>query len=281
MARTVRVATVAVVVATLALAVACAPKPEPKAQPKVSPPAVKTAGVLVAGIDLDTPPFAGVDQGKQAGIDVDVAAALADRLGLTVKYVDVKPSEAATALAAGTVDVVLSVPYADSALSQLSLAGAYIADAPALFIVADPAASIEPSLTLNSITVPKVAAQKESESYWILRHELDPAIVDPYDTLRDGMQALVDERVKLLAGDAIVGAYIARDYPTVHYAGRIGPASPLGAAVAVENTALGDAVRGALDELSADGVLETIRRKWLGDVPEIEVEASSEPTPTP
>jgi len=281
MVRTVRLATICALVAVLAFAVACAPKPEPKPEPKVSPPAVKTAGVLVAGVDLSMPPFAGVDQGKQAGIDVDVAGALADRLGLTVKYVDVKPSEAATALADGTADIVLSVPYADTALSQVGLAGAYIVDAPALFIATDSTASIEPSLTLNSITTPKVAAQKESESYWILRHELDPAIVDPYETLRDGMQALVDERVELLAGDAIIGEYIARDYPTVRYAGRIGPPSPLGVAVAVDNAALGDAVRGALDELSADGVLDTIRRKWLGDAPEIEVDASAEATPAP
>ena len=86
---------------SLAVAVACAPKPEPKPEPKMAPPAVKTAGVLVAGVDLDVPPFAGVDQGKQAGIDVDVAAAIADRLGLAVSYVDVKPSEAASALAEG------------------------------------------------------------------------------------------------------------------------------------------------------------------------------------
>ena len=84
-----------------------------------------------------------------------------------------------------------------------------------------------------------------------------------------------------MAGDAIIGAYIARDFPAVRYAGRIGPASPLAVAVAVDNTALADAVRVALDELAADGVLETIRRKWLGDAPEIQVEDTPEAVPTP
>ncbi len=281
MTRIGRAVAVVVLLTALAVAVACTPKPEPKPEPAVAPPAVKTAGVLLAGVDLDVPPFAGVDQGKQAGIDVDVAAALADRLGLTVSYVDVKPSEAASALAEGKVDVVLSVPYAESALSELSLAGTYIINAPGLFVTTEGTASVEPSLTVDSIAQDKVAAQKESEAYWILRQQIDPEIVDPYDTERDAMQALVDGKVGLMAGDAIIGAYIARDFPSVRYAGMIGPASPLAAAVSVDNTALSDAVRVALDELSADGVLETIRRKWLGDAPEIQVEAESEAVPTP
>jgi ABC-type amino acid transport substrate-binding protein len=279
MARIGRIAAVTIALFTLlAVSLACTPKPESKPQPKVAPPAVKTVGVLVAGVDLSTPPFAGVDQGRQAGIDVDVAGALADKLGLAIKYVDVKPSEAATALAEGTADVVLSVPYADTSLSQLNLAGAYIADAPALFIATDSTASVDPSMTLSSIVVPSVAAQRESPAYWILRQQIDPEVVQPYDTLREAMQALVDGKAPLLAGDAIVGDYIARDFPTVRYAGRIGPASVLGAAVSVDNTTLGDAVRTALDELSTDGVLETVRRKWLGNVPEIPVEASTEST---
>ena len=55
-------------------------------------------------------------------------------------------------------------------------------------------------------------------------------------------------------------------------------ASPLAVVVAPENTALSDAVRGALDELAADGVLASVRTKWVGDLPELkaaEVEADT------
>jgi polar amino acid transport system substrate-binding protein len=281
MSRSRRIAVVLALSVLVAVATACAPKPEPKPEPKVAPPAVTTAGALVAGVDLDAPPFAGVDEGKKAGIDVDVASALADRLGLAVSFVDVKPSEAASAVASGAVDVVLSVPYDDSALSLLNLAGTYITDAPALFVAVEGTASVEPSRTLDSIVEVKVAAQKESESYWILRQQIDPEIVDEYATLRDAMQALSDGRVQLMAGDAIVANYIARDFPSVRYAGTIGPASPLAVAVAADNTALADAVRTSLDGLAADGVLDTIRRKWLGDAPKIEVENPPEAAPTP
>jgi len=69
----------------------------------------------------------------------------------------------------------------------------------------------------------------------------------------------------------VVGAYIARDHPGVGFAGQFGGAQPLGVSVRKDAVELEAAVRTALDGMAADGVLETIRRKWLGDVPALTV----------
>jgi len=271
--------------ALMALAIAasagCAQEPEPAAEPKIAPPAVKTAGVLAAGVDMSLPPFAGSDQGKRAGIDVDVASALAERLGVAVKLVDVKPSEAATALADGTADIVLSVPLASSDLSQLSLAGSYLENAPGFFVTAEGTASVEPSVTLSNVTARPIGVQTESEAYWLVRQQIDVETAQPYPTLREALDALSRGEVEMVAGDAVIGAYIARDFPTVRYAGQLVGGTPLAVAVAVDNTALADAIRGELDSLAADGVLDTIRRKWVGDLPEIKVETAPAATPEP
>lgn len=266
---------VALAVAT-ALAVGCsAQEPEPTLEPKIAPPVIKSEGVLKAGVDLSMPPFAGTDQRKQAGIDVDVASALAQRLGLKVEFVDVKPSEAATALADGAADVVLSVPLATSDLTRLSLAGSYIANAPAFFIKAPE--SVEPSLTLSSVRARAIGVQSESESYWLVRHQLDAESAQPYATLREALEALDRGEIEVAAGDALVGAYIARDLPQVQFAGQLAGGAPLAVAVSAENTALADAVRAELDAMAADGVLETIRRTWVGELPEIVVEEKAAP----
>jgi polar amino acid transport system substrate-binding protein len=265
--------------ALLIACVGCAEKPAPTPEPKVAPPAVKTAGVLTAGVDLSVPPFAGSDQGQQAGIDVDVAAALAEQLGLTVKYVDVKPSDAATALASGTADVVFSVPFTGSG-AQLELAGTYLTNAPAFFVATDSTASVEPSLTLTTVTADKIGAQAESQAYWLLRHELEPETVESYGTLREAIEALDGGSVGLIAGDALVAAYIARDFPNVHFAGQAASASPLAVAVAPENTTLAGAVSDSLDRLAADGILGFIRDKWVPGLPELQVAESAEATPT-
>ncbi|PKQ17083.1 MAG: hypothetical protein CVT67_01190 [Actinobacteria bacterium HGW-Actinobacteria-7] len=281
MSRVVRSVVLGVLVVLLVAMTGCKAKPAPKPQPKVAPPAVKTAGSLMVGVDLSTPPFGGVDQGKRAGLDIDVAAAMAEQLGLTVRYVDVKPSDAATALAQGRVDVVLSVPFVGEALPQATLAGTYLTDSPAFFVATEGTASIEASMTLDKLSAPKVGAQKESEAYWLLQDELGAESVESYGTLREAIEALDDGSVQVIAGDAVVGAYIARDFPRVKFAGQLGSGAPLAAAVAMDNTKLSEAVRSALDQLAADGVLDFIRNKWVPGLPDLQVQESAVATATP
>ncbi len=278
MARIIRIA-LAIALCVGALSVtACGAEAPRVRKPKIAPPAIKSEGILVAGVDMETPPFAGKDADKLAGIDVDVAAALADSLGLTVEYVDVKPSEAATALAEGTVDVVFSIPFSSADLAKISPAGTYLTDGPALFIAVEGTGSVEPTMSLDGPMPEKVGVQTESQAFWLLRSEFGEEILEPYDQLRDAIDAVAEGKVPAVAGDALVGAYIARDYPGVVYAGQLGPAEPLAVAVAPENVALSDAVRESLDSMVAGGVIDAIRRKWVGDFPMLDVPESDEET---
>lgn len=263
------------------LLLGCARRPaEPALEPTVSPPAIKTAGELAVGIDLSVPPFGGRDEDQNAGFDVDVAAALAERLGLKLRVVDVPLSEAATALAQGTVDVMMSVRVSD-APSAVSLAGIYATDGPGFFISTGSTASVEPSLTLDDLAVFPIGVQESSESHWLLLSELDASDITTYPTLRAALDALRSGRIPVVAGDAFVGAYIIRDMPGLHFAGTAGPVTPLAAATAAENETLAEAVRAALDELAADGVLDALRRKWVGALPDLGASPSRTTTPSP
>jgi polar amino acid transport system substrate-binding protein len=258
----------ATLVALLAvLATGCSGRSESpaKSEPRVSPPAIGEAGVLRVGVDPTYPPFAGIDKGKQAGIDVDVARALGSSLGLEITLVSVVPSEAASALDSRTVDVVFSVPFTQSALAGSSLAGSYIVNGPAFFTTADA------TVTVDSIGERAVGVQTGSEAAWLLEEALGEGAAQQFGTLREALQALATGEVQVVAGDASVGAYIARDLSTVRYAGQFGPAKALGVAVAKDNVTLGDSVRTALDDLAASGALANVRRTWLGDLPEIKV----------
>ncbi|TLM99210.1 MAG: amino acid ABC transporter substrate-binding protein [Actinobacteria bacterium] len=282
MARTVRFAVIAAVAAAALALVSCTPKAEtPKPQPKVAPPAIAQEGTLTVGVDLATPPYAGTDGGRIAGLDVDVATALAAKLGLGVRFVDVPPSEAATALAKAEVDAVMSVPFDPRSLARVSLAGTYVNDAPAFFVATDSTASVVPSLTVQAVGSQKIGVQTESLAYWLLLDELGEQQLTEFETLREALDALSSGDVDIVAGDAIVGAYIVRDIPTLHFAGLVAPATPLAVAVAAENTELSDAIRAALDELAADGALTQARRTWLGALPEFAADGSEDATTTP
>jgi ABC-type amino acid transport substrate-binding protein len=268
-------------------AAGCSYTPATKLEPKIAPPAIKQAGTLNVGVDLSYPPFGGTDSGRQAGIDLDVASALAAKLGLSTKFVDVKPSEAATALADGKVDVVFSVPYSQESLSRSTLAGSYLADGAAFFIATESIAAVVPSMTLDALPVMKIGAQEGSAAFWKLQSEFGAESLVGYPTLRDALNSLREHKIEVAAGDALVGGYIIRDMPTIHFAGQLEPAVPLGAAVALDNVKLADAVRTGLDALSADGVLDAIRTKWVGELPDLQlpesldssssIEASSKP----
>lgn len=270
MARLLRIVIAVAAIMALVVVGGCGSKEPEALSPVVAAPAIGTDGVLKAGVDLTSPPFGGVDEGREAGIDVDVAAALAEKLGLELEIVDVKPSDVATALAAGEVDVVLSVPFADTAKSGITAAGTYLMDAPGFFAATEGTAAVETTVTLDNLSAEKVAVQEGSPAYWALTYELGEGAIEKSPSLRAALTSLAEGKVPMVAGDALVGSYIARDIPGVRYAGQVSPAEPLAIAVSEQNTTLADAVRRALDELAADGVLSTIRNKWVGGLPALE-----------
>lgn len=270
MKRIIRIgAVVALIASALALS-ACAKEDKAELKPVVSSKATKEAGVLRVGVDLSTPPFAGKDGKRTAGFDVDVAAALSEKLGLKVKYVDVAPSDVATALASGTADVVLSVPLTEAGRSGITLAGAYADDGPAFFSASSDGSS--ETINVENLGARKVAVQSRSAAYWTLLSEVDESSLVTFDTLREALAAVSEGTVPVAAGDAFVAAYILRDLSGVTFAGQVGPATPLAVAAAADASELSDAVRKALDELAADGVFDTVRGKWVGDLPALETQ---------
>jgi polar amino acid transport system substrate-binding protein len=244
--------------------------------PQVEPPVIAEAGVLKVAIDRDYPPFAGEDAGRVVGIDVDVASAIAERLGLEVELVDVEPEGIPERLDAGDVDIALAaLPITTAVLADVSFAGSYMKNGPAFF------SATETTETVRTLAGKRIGVQTGSIAYWTLAGLYGEDSVVTYPVLKDAIVDAEEGNLDLVAGDAAVTAYIVRDYPSLRFVEQLGYADPLGVAVAKEADELEDVVRATLDELDSDGVLSTIRVKWLGDLPELATApASEEPTGT-
>ncbi len=254
-------------VALLALAVAgcgLAEEPEPEITPALEPPVIGEEGVLRVGVDLDHPPFGGVDKGREAGIDVDIASAIAKELGLEVELVEVEYGGGAAALDAGVVDIVMSATLTEETVVQMSFAGFYAASGPALF------SSAETTVSPDSLGGLSIAVQEGSEAYWKLAYDLGEDRLTITETLREAFELLQVDEIDVVAGDAFVGAYMVRDFDAIAFSAQLAPATSLGVAVAPDATELSAAIRETLDALAAGGVLETIRAKWVGDLPALE-----------
>jgi polar amino acid transport system substrate-binding protein len=215
------------------------------------------AGVLTVAVDPSLPPFAGKAGGRLAGLDVDVASALGDALGVKVRFVTFDRSKLAAAVASPTADIALG----GFSTSQIVAAGArtggvYAFDGPVLF------ASRPATLTLDTLAGRKPGAQDRSEAWWRLRDVYGERVAS-LETLRDAFGALADGRIDTLGADALVGGYIARDFPGARLAGAIS-VRPLEVAVLGQDPGLADTLRRTMLGLESSGVLQTLRAKWAG-----------------
>lgn len=251
-------------------------------KPKVAPPVIGKAGVLRAAIDLGYPPFGGIDKGRKVGLDIDVASALAESLGLKLEILDATPAEGAAMLADKRADVMLGgLPIEGVVAAGAAFAGGYIDDGPAVFT------STGTTYTIETIGGKRVAVQTGSTAYWTLLDAYGESGLIVTPTLREALDAAAKGQAEAAAGDAIVTGYMLRDFPTLKFSGQIAPASPVGVAVARDATKLEQAVRASLNDLATRGVFDALRRKWVGDLPELEgsvessdaLEPSAEPEP--
>ncbi len=86
--------------------------PEEK-DPTVTTPAIGKDGVLRVGVNSSNAPFSAQVSGNIVGVDIDVAAALADQMGLELEIVDVG-TDPEGALESGSVDIIMNVDTTDT-----------------------------------------------------------------------------------------------------------------------------------------------------------------------
>jgi polar amino acid transport system substrate-binding protein len=222
-------------------------------------PTIASSGVLRVGVNADKSPLAGTSDGKTIGIDVDVAAALADELGLKVEIVDVGSSPD-TAIKNNTVDVVLGVESSDS-YSGVWVSDQYLQTGIVLFALegsglAAPTAS----------SAPKVSAQVSSKSAWAVTNVFGSSSLTSASDLSNAFTYLKNGTVSYVAADAVVGDYAAHraGIDTTIVAVLDGPSGYCAAASAT-NSALQTAVANALSTIKANGTIDVIQKKWLGN----------------
>ena len=234
--------------------------PESKTQ-TVSASALGKDATLRVGVNASSVPLAGQTSSSSriVGIDVDVAADLADQLGLKVEIVDVG-SDPASALEEGKVDLVLGIDASTGSDEKYWLSPPYIDTGVALF-----GSSNENSVpTIDS--KPKIAAQASSKSSWRVTNLFGNDALVTADDLKGAFEAISNGKARYAAADAVIGSYVAHsnEYP-VKIVALLQDPSGYCAAVAESNSELQAAIEAAMKSLVDGGVVDIIERKWLGE----------------
>lgn len=248
-------------IATCGFAAGCASDEEYTPElgtPQLSSPVIGEDGVLRVGVNTNNSPLAGKSGDRIIGIDVDIAAALADELGLALEVKDVG-NNAADAIDADEVDVVLGI---DSTSNEEGywMSSQYLPTGVVLF---DQAGSNLPAPSPDDDV--QIAAQVSSKSAWAVTNTFGEEALVSANDLSSAFTDLGSGKVEYVASDAIIGMYAAsRQGVDVEIAALLDTASGYCAMCSGDNAELQEAIGAAIDTLVANGVVDVIEDKWLG-----------------
>ncbi|WP_082629883.1 substrate-binding periplasmic protein [Olsenella massiliensis] len=230
----------------------------PQVEQTVPDSALVTPGTLTVGVNLHGTmvPLCYQADGAVAGLDVDLASALADQMGLKVKFVDV--SDPASSL--GTVcDVVMGQQASDQGV--YTLVGAYAETASAFFHKGSMGVA-----RVEDLSSKKIGMQAGSVSSSALAATgLNVTVKDGYANLNDAFAALDRGEVDYVLCEAYSGAYLARGYGDVSFAGTLAAPVAEGMACASSNAELQTALGAAFDTIQGNGIYDLTRTRWMGD----------------
>ena len=218
-----------------------------------------TAGKLTMSTNAQFPPYEMVaDDGSFEGIDVEVAGAIAEKLGLELVVDDMDFDAALLAVQQNKSDIVMAgVTVTEDRQLVMNFSDSY-ATGVQVVIVKEGS-----DVTLDNLGEKMIGTQRGTTGYIYTSDDYGDDHVTAYDNGASAVQALINGQVDCVVIDsAPAEAFVAAnagltildtEYANEDYA--IG--------VAKGNTALLDAINGALEELQADGTLQAIVDKYI------------------
>ncbi|WUD73242.1 ABC transporter substrate-binding protein [Streptomyces sp. NBC_00510] len=240
------------------------------------PKSVQSAGVLKVGSDIAYPPVEFVKDGKNVGIDPDLADAMAKQLGVKVEFNNGTFDTLLTGLRAKRYDMVMSAMSdtkdrqegVDSSTGKKVGEGVDFVD----YFTAGSSVIVkkgnpEGITSLADLCGKKVAVQRGTTSQDLLKAQKcdKPMSIEPFDTDTEAQTRLKAGGVVADVSDFPVAAYAVKTSGggnDFELAGEQVEAGPYGIAVSKSNTELRDALQAALTAVIKDGSYTKVLEKW-------------------
>lgn len=226
---------------------------------------VKASGKITAGVKFDSKPFGFIDKDQQLkGFDIDLIKEISKRILGSENIVDfqqVTSSNRIFSLTSGAVDLVAATMTINPQRSQ-------IIDFSSPYYIAGQAIMVPKNSNIKSVkdlNGKKVLVVLGSTSEKNIRELAPQAIIQGFRTYTDAFSALRAGRGDALTtDDTIITGFIAEDQRFIMLKERY-TKEPYGIGFkkGEDTKSFQRAVNIALEEISADGTLEKIRKKWL------------------
>lgn len=228
-----------------------------KLTPKVTDDNLVTPQTLTVGIKMSSTiaPFVmQADNSELSGLDVDLAYALGDALGLKVSFVEI--SDVGRSLGK-TCDIVLNAKQDETTVAKI--VGGYAESAAALF-----GKSTGEPLKASNLSGKRVALQKGSISE--LAYKRSGLTMKPVEcsNLNEAFDAVQSGKADYVLCEAYAGAYMAKPLTNITCVGTLDKPVQAGIAVASKNETLQHALEQVSSTIQENGILQLIRSRWVG-----------------
>ena len=225
-----------------------------------------TPGKLTMSTNASFPPYEMVaDDGSFEGIDIEVAGAIAEKLGLELQVDDMGFDAALQAAQTGKSDMVMAgVTVTEERQAVMDFSNSYANGVQVVIVKED-----SPIQTLDDLAnANMIGCQMGTTGYIYCSDTVENGgfgedHVTPYDDGAAAVQALVNGQIDAVVIDNMPAQEYVAANPGLRILDTEYANEDYAIGVAKGNTALLDAINTALDELTADGTIQSIVDKYI------------------
>ena len=217
-------------------------------------------GVLRMGTNATFPPYEYVDENNEvAGIDADIAQAVADKMGMDLQIINMEFDSLIPALSADQIDIVLAgMTVTPEREEQVDFTESYATGIQSIIVPEDSTIA-----SVDDLADKKVGVQTGTTGDIYCTDDLGEDHVQRFESGVVATQALVNGQIDAVVIDnepakAYVEANSGLKILDTEYA-----VEDYAAAVKKGNTELLDQINGALEELKADGTIDEIIANYI------------------
>jgi len=225
---------------------------------------IQSAGTLRVALDPAFPPFEFVDgSGQIAGLDVDLARAIAARLGVEAHFVTTGYDALYDALTVGRADVIISALYPDPTRMQaFTFSPSYFNAGEVLVVPEDSSINGVPDLAGKQVALVFGTEAHMVALHWEKTMPTPPVLMvgDAPETITSVLAAGIVDAVIL---DNVTAQMALFDTPGLRVLTPPITDEPYTIAARKEDAKLIATISAILDEMQANGELDALIRRWM------------------
>lgn len=217
-------------------------------------------GKLIMSTNAAFPPYEmTTDSGEFEGIDIETAQAIADKLGLELQIDDMDFDAALLAVQQGKADMVMAgVTVTDERQNVMDFTDSYATGIQSIIVKED-----SDIASVDDLAGKKIGTQRGTTGYLYCSDDFGDENVVAYDNGLTAVQMLNNGQVDCVVIDNAPAREFIAANPGLKLLDTAYVEESYAIGVGKGNTELKDAINTALEELKADGTLQTIVDKYI------------------